>query len=173
MGRHSCQVWFPIEMILAFLIHRSLQCFRPSFQSIDFLGQEKKRKIYFKTAATAAILDFRSKRFDWFWSASNLNASYQGSSQLAFRFRTAENWISDRKKFDLFYLKVTLLLAAKFQVSWSFSSREERKNIFSKWWLFWIFDRNNTSFYWSTSHPYVSYQVSSLQAIWCRRKSEK
>ena len=36
-----------------------------------------------------------------------------------------------------------------------------------------ISDRNDFSYFWSTSHPYASYQVSSQLAFRFRRRSEK
>ena len=46
------------------------------------------------------------------------------------RFSRWPSWISDRKKFRLFYLKVALILPTKFQVNWLFDSGEERKKGF-------------------------------------------
>ena len=49
---------------------------------------------------------------------------------------------------------------------------EEAKNRFSWWRLWrpsWISDRNEFSYFWSISHPNVSYQVSSQLAQVCRR----
>ena len=49
----------------------------------------------------------------------------------------------------------------KFQDNWTFRSGEEAKNRFSRWQPSWISDLNNLSYFWYTSHPLASYQVSS------------
>ena len=64
----------------------------------------------------------------------------------------------------------------KFQVNWPFGSGKEVKNIFSRWrpwWPSWSSNGNDFSYFWSTSHPDASYQVSSQFAICFRRRSEK
>ena len=84
--------------------------------------------------------------FSYFWSTSHPNASYQVSSQLAFRFRRRNEKqmfkmatmaaILDfqMERFKLFfYLKVTPILPTKFQVKWPFRSGEEAKNTFPRW----------------------------------------
>ena len=68
----------------------------------------------------------------------------------------------------IFDLQVTLMLPIKVQVKWHFYSREEAKNGFSRWPLW-----NDFSYFWSTSQPDASYQVSSQLAFWFRRRSEK
>ena len=50
------------------------------------------------------------------------------------------------------------MLPTKFQVNWSFGSREEGKNMVA----IWITDWTGFSFFWSTSHSDASYKVSSL-----------
>ena len=69
----------------------------------------------------------------------------------------------------IFDLQVTPMLPSKFGVNWPFSSGEEAKNRFSRWRPSWISDRNDFSYFWSTSHPDASYQVSSQLAQGCRR----
>ena len=67
------------------------------------------------------------------------------------------------------------MLPTKFQVNWPFGSGEEVKSIFSRWpprQPSWISDRNDFSYFCSTSHPNASYQVSSLLAFRFRRRSE-
>ena len=64
------------------------------------------------------------------------------------------------------------MVPSKFGVNWPFGSGEEAKNRFSRWrpWRpSWISDRNDFSYFWSTSHPEASYQVSSQLAQGCRR----
>ena len=58
-----------------------------------------------------------------------------------------------------FDLQVTLMLPSKFGVNWPFGSGEEAKNIFSRWQPWrppWISDRNDFSYFCSTSHPDAS-----------------
>ena len=64
----------------------------------------------------------------------------------------------------IFDLQVTLMLPSKFGVNWSFGSGEEAKNRFSRWRPSLISDRNDFSYFLSTSHPDASYQVSSQLA---------
>ena len=62
----------------------------------------------------------------------------------------------------IFDLRVTPMLPIKFQVNWPFGSGEEAKNRFSRWLPWrpsWISDWHDFSYFWSTSHPNVSYQV--------------
>ena len=68
--------------------------------------------------------------------------------------------------------QVTLMLPSKFGVNWPFGSGERAKNRFSRWRPWgpsWISDWNDFSYFWSTSHPDASYQVSSQLAQGCRR----
>ena len=74
----------------------------------------------------------------------------------------------------IFDLQVTPMLPTKFQVNWPFGSGEEVKNRFSrcpKTRPSWISDRNEFSYFWSTSHPDASYQVSS--PLGCRSRPLK
>ena len=57
-------------------------------------------------------------------------------------------------------LQCTPMLPTKIQVNWPFHSGEDTKNRFSRWWPFCISDQNDFSYFWSTSHPKTSYQVS-------------
>ena len=75
----------------------------------------------------------------------------------------------------IFNLQVILIIPIKFRVNWSFYSGEVQ-NRFSRWrlwWPYWISDQNNFSYFWSTSHPDTSYQVSNGLAFWFRRRSSK
>ena len=127
--------------------------------------------------------------FSQIQSISHPDASYQVSSQLAFGFRRR----SEKKDFQdghygshpgfpismilaTFDLQVTLMLPTKFGVKWPFGSGEEAKNSFSRWqpwWPSWNSDWNDFSYFWSTSHPDASHQVSSQWAFWVRIRSEK
>ena len=72
----------------------------------------------------------------------------------------------------LFDLQVIQMLPTKFQVNWPFGSREEAIDRFSRWspwWPSWISNRDNFSYFWSTSHSNASYQVSSQLTHGCRR----
>ena len=74
----------------------------------------------------------------------------------------------------IFDLRVTPKLPTKFRVNWPFGSEKEAKNRISRWLPWrpsWISDWHNFSYFWSTSHPNVSYQVWSLLAFQCRRRS--
>ena len=52
-------------------------------------------------------------------------------------------------------------------VNWAWSFEH------SKWQPAWIYDRHDFSYFWSTSHPNASYQVSSQLAFQVRRRGEK
>ena len=121
----------------------------------------------------AAILDFRSARF--LASLESIGLSVQEKKRkidfqdgghgghLGFQIGTI---------LAIFDLQVTLMLPSNFGVNWPFGSGEEAKNRFSRWrpWRpAWISDRNDFSYFWSTSHPNASYQVSSQLAQGCRR----
>ena len=99
---------------------------------------------------------------NWVWSfEQTLNGS-----QLGFRISMI---------LAIFDLWVTPMLPTKFRVNWPFGSGEEAKNRFSRWLPWrqsWFYDRHDFSYFWSTSHPDASYQVSS-QLAWFRRRSEK
>ena len=78
------------------------------------------------------------------------------------------SWISDRH--DIFDLQVTLMLPSKFGVNWPFGSREEAKNRFSRWRPSWISDRQDFSYFWSTSHPDASLESTGLSVQEKKRK---
>ena len=52
------------------------------------------------------------------------------------------------------------MLPTEFPVNWPFGSGEEAKNWLSRWQPSWISDPNDFSYFWPTSHPDDSYQVS-------------
>ena len=63
------------------------------------------------------------------------------------------------KQFKLFlHIQVMQMLPTKFRVKWPFSSGTEAKNRFSRW-LSWISERDDFSYFCSTSHPDASYLV--------------
>ena len=123
--------------------------------------------------------------FSYFWSASHPDAFYHVWSQLAFGFRRRSEKIDFQNSCHgghlgfptgtilvIFDLQVTPLLPSKFGVNWHSGSGEEAKNRFSRWRSWrqsWISDRNSFSYFWCTSHPDASYQVSSQLAQGCRR----
>ena len=60
-------------------------------------------------------------------------------------------------------VQVILILPTKFCVKWPFRSEEEDQNIGSRWrqwWLSWSSDPNKFSYFLSTCHPDIFYQVS-------------
>ena len=163
--------------------------FQWSFESNALSVEEQDIKIIFNMAAAAVILDFRMEWLCYFCSTSGHDIYYQVSSQLAF-------WVKEKNfKIDfqdsscgfspeypivtilaIFDLQVTLMLPTKFPVNWSFGSGEKVQNRFSKWRLWqssWISDRNNLSYFWSTSPTDTCYQVWSQLAFWFRRKGSK
>ena len=76
----------------------------------------------------------------------------------------------------IFDLPVTTMLPTKFRVSWPFGSEEEVKSRFSRWpprRSSWISERDNFSYFWSTSHPKASYPGLSQLAFRFRSRSEK
>ena len=79
-----------------------------------------------------------------------------------------QSCISDWHDF-IFDLQVTLMLPSKLGVNWPFGSGEEAKNRFSRWRTSWISNLKDFSYFWSTSHPDASYQVSSQLAQGHRR----
>ena len=131
-----------------------------------------------------AILDFRLERFKLF-------LIYKSPQCFLPSFRSNGISIQEEKhKIDfqdvghlgfltgmilaIFYLQVTPMPPTKFQVNWPFSSGEKVKNRFSRWPRpSWISDRNNISYFLSTSHHDTSYQVLSQLAFWFRRRSKK
>ena len=76
----------------------------------------------------------------------------------------------------IFDLLVTQMLPTKFKVNWPFISGEAAKNRFSRglpWRPSWISDWNSLSYFWSTSRPDASYQVSIHLAFLPWRSSSK
>ena len=69
----------------------------------------------------------------------------------------------------IFDLQVTLMLPTKFGVNWLLGLGEEAKNRFSRWLPSWTSNQHDFSYFWSTSHPDASYQVSRQLAHGCRR----
>ena len=133
-----------------------------------------------------AILDFQSERFYFFLFTSYPDASYQVSSQLAFRFRKRsekgilkmatmqQSWISDWN--DLSYFWSTSQPDDSYQVSsqLAFRFRRESENRFSRWPSWWprISKRKDFCYFWSTSYPDASYQVSGQLAFRFRRRRQ-
>ena len=77
-------------MILAILIYYSPRYFLSNFKTIGLLFQEKKRNNRFSKWRSSAVFDLSSEQFCLFLSTSHPNASYQVSSELAFRFSRRE-----------------------------------------------------------------------------------
>ena len=81
LGSH---LGFPIGTILAIF---DLILPTKFLSQFTFRFRRWSAKYIFKMAMMAAIYDFWSNNFSYFWSASCLDTSYQISSQLAFRFK--------------------------------------------------------------------------------------
>ena len=139
------------------------------------LGEEAKNR--FSRWLPSWISDLHD--LSYIWSTSHPDASYQiwpfGSGE------EAKNNFQDGGYLGfpismilaIFVLQVTPMLPTKYPVNLPFGSGEEAKNRFSRWRPSWISDRNDFSYFCSTSHPDASYQVSSQFAFWLRRRSEK
>ena len=135
------------------------------FKSFGLLVQEEKRKI--------SNLIYPSP-----WSDLSLfntiGLLFKERSENRFsRLRPRRpSWIPDQNDLAIFDLQVTPMPPTKFQVSWPFGSGEEAKNKFSRGpprRSSWISDRNDFCYFWSTSHPDTTYQVSSQPAFLFRR----
>ena len=133
-------------------------------------------------AAMAAILDFRSAPFQLFliykspwWFLASLESTGLSVQEKKRKIDFQDGGQRGHLGFligrilAIFDLHVTLMVPSKFGVNWPFGSGEEAKNRFSRWRPSWIFDRNDFSYFWSTSHPDASYQVWSQLAEGCRR----
>ena len=163
------------------------------FESVCLSVQKKKRKIDFQNGSHGSYLGF---------SIRIILAILIYSSPQCFlpSFKTIGLLLQEKKRkiyfqdgghgghhgfpigtiLVIFYLQVTWMLPTKFHVNWSFSSGEKAKNRFLRWRSWrpsWIFDLNDFSYDWSTSHPDASYQVWSVKscqlAFRFRKKCEK
>ena len=69
--------------------------------------------------------------------------------------------------------QVIPIFPTRFQVNWPFSSLGDVNRLLR--WRSWqpacIFNPNDYSCFWSTSHPDASYQVSSQYAFWFMKKN--
>ena len=85
------------------------------------------------------------------------------------------SWISDQNDFSCFDLQITPILPIKFRVNWPFYSWEEDQNKFVKWQLCQpscISNRNDFSYFWSTSHLDNSCYVSRQSTFRFRKRSK-
>ena len=133
----------------------------------------------------ATILDFRSARFYLFliykspwWFLASLESTGLSVQEKKRKIDFQDGCHGGHLGFPIgtilaiFDQQVTLMVLSKFGVNWPFGSGDEEKNRFSRWQPWrpsWISDRNDFSYFWSTSHPDASYQVSSQLAQGCRR----
>ena len=127
-----------------FLIYKSPRCFLPSSNSTGLSVQEKKKKIDFQEGHHGSHLECPIGMI-----------------------------------LTVFDLQAILMLSTKIKVNWPFGS-EEAKDRFSRWppwrpswWPSWISVRNNLNYFWYTSHPNASSQVSSQLAFQFRSRSKK
>ena len=110
--------------------------------------------------------------FSYFWFTSHPNASCQVSSPgLSVQEKRRKIAFQDGSHgahlgfpigtiLAIFDLQVILMLPTKFRVNWLLGLGEEAKNWFSRWLPWrpsWIYNRHDFSYFWSTSHPNVSY----------------
>ena len=106
-------------------------------------------------------------RVKWhFHSEEEVQNSFSKDGHLGFWIRTI---------LTIFYLQVATVLSTKLRVNWPFGSGDVQTR-FTRWWLwqpFCILHRNDFRYFLSTSHPNISYQVSSQLAIRFRRNSSK
>ena len=132
--------------------------------------RRRSRRQIFKMATTVAILDFRLELFELFLIYKSPQCFLPSFKSIGFLFQAKNRKIDFQDSshgshlgfptgtilavFDL--VQVTLMLSTKIHVNWPFSSGEEVKNRFSRWWPWWsswILDRNDFSYFLSTSHP--------------------
>ena len=151
--------------------------------------RRRSKKSIFKMATMAAILDLQLAQF-------SLLLIYKSPQCFLPSFQSTALSVQEKKQkvtfqdgghcchlgfpigmiLAIFDPQVTLMLPTKFRVNWLLGLGEEAKNRFSRWppWLPpWIYDWHDFSYFWSTSHPNASYQVSSKLAFWFRRRSVK
>ena len=154
-----------------------------------FGSQEKISILIFKMVAILdfqseqflATFDLKSPRY-FQWSLSKL-PFYKSPRWLLPSFKSTGLSIQKKEKINLqdgchgghlgfpigtilaiFDLPVAPILPDKFRVNWPFGSGEEAKNRFSRrlpWLPSWVLGWKDFSYFWSTSHPNASYQVSS------------
>ena len=196
-GRHGT---LPVGLILASFDLQITLMLPTKFQvnwPFGSGGEAKNRFSRWPPRWTSWISDRND--FSYIWSMSHPDSSYRVSSQLAFWFRRRSKKIDFQDGryghahrdinshsghlgfpngmiLTIFDLQVTPMLPLAFQDKWTFISGEEAKHWFPRQRPrrpSWISDRNNCSYFWLTSHPDASYQVSSQLAFWFRRRSEK
>ena len=79
------------------------------------------------------------------------------------------SWISDSKDFSYFFIYKSPQYCLSSFESIALSVQEKFKTDFQDGSQPWIFDRNNFSYFRSTSHSNSSYEVWSQLAFWFRR----
>ena len=154
-----------------FLINKLPWCFLASLESIGLSVQKMMRKIDFQDGGHGSHLGFpigmilaifdlqitpmlpSNFGVNWhFGSGEEAKKDFQdggNSGHLGFPISTI---------LAIFDLQVTPMLPSNFGVIWP-GSGEEAKNRFSRWrpwWPSWISDRQDFSYFWSTSHPNAS-----------------
>ena len=151
------------------MIYKSLRYFLQSFKLIGIWFRRTSEKIDFKDGSHVIHLGFpigtilakfglhviwcflQSFEFIGLLVQKKRKIRFQDSCHLGL-------WI--RMILAIFDLKVTLILSTEFWVNWPFGSGEEAKNRFSRWRPWWpslISDRNNFSYFWSTSNLMLSH----------------
>ena len=179
-NRFSRWLGLPIGMILALFDLQVTPMFLIKFRVNWPLVQ--KRKIHFKMAAMAAILDSDWNDFSNFFlqvtpklpTKFGVSWPFSSGAEAENRFSRWLPWghlgFPIGMILAIFDLQVTPMLPTKFRVNWPYCSGEEAKNRFSRWRPSWISYRNDFSYFLSTSHCNASYQVLSQLALGCRSR---
>ena len=140
-------------------------------QKIDFQDGRHGDHLGFPIGTILAIFDLRVTPM--LPNKFGVNWSFGSGEEAKNRFSRWPpwwpSWILTGTILAIFDLQVTPMFPSKFGVNWPFGSGEEAKNRFSRWQPSWISDRNDFSYFLSTSHPNASYQVLSQLAQGCRR----
>ena len=132
----------------------------------------------------AAFWDFLSQRFELFFIYKSPQCFLLCFESISVQKKKGKNrfsrwppsWISDWNHFSYFYIyKSSRCFLPIFKSTGPLVQENKRKKVsrWLPWGPSWISDPNNLSYFRSTSHPNVSYQVSSQMAFQFRRRSEK
>ena len=177
---------FPIRMISATVDLQVTSILPMNFESIALSVQEKKFKTDFQDGRHGRNLYFLSQRFEQFFIYKSPRCflptfetigltvqkkkgkiDFQDGRHLGFPIETILAIFISASHPDAFYLFLNQLTL------WFRKIRNKRVSRWRPWRPSRISDPNNLSYFTSTSHPNVSYQVSCQMAFQFRRRSEK